>query len=354
VTMTPFLAVVMGAALVLYVLLAGADYGAGFWDLLAFGPLKEEQKGLIADAISPIWEANHVWLIFIFVLLFAGFPRAFGAIMIALYVPISLMLLGIVLRGASFVFRAYSTVNSDLQRTYAYLFSASSSFTPIFAGMVLASLSDDRVVVVHDESLSGYVFNWLNPFSLAVGLFTLALCAYLAATYLTVEAPSPELRQAFRHRALAAGSISGVLAVEVFILANRYADGLRAALVHNRLALFAEAVAMISLLVGLTVLSKDHVRFARLMVALFAASIVTSWVAAQYPYLARPDMTVFNSAQSENVVRDVLYASIAGAVILFPSLALLLYVFKDQRKQPRFVAMSPVVGLAKSATSPSE
>ena len=352
-TMTPLLAAVMGAALVLYVLLGGADYGAGFWNLLTFGPLREEQKGSIANAIRPIWEANHVWLIFIFVLLFAGFPRAFGAIMIALYVPISLVLLGIVLRGAAFVFQAYST-SSDVQRTYAFLFSASSSFTPMLAGIVLASLSDDRVVVVRDESLNGYVFNWLNLFSVAVGLLTLALCAYLAATYLAVEAPSPELRQAFRRRAFASGSISGVLAVEVLILTNRYAHSLRAALLHNGLALFAEAVAVSSLIVGLVALYKDHLRFARLMVALFAASILTSWVAAQYPYLARPDMTIFNSALSENVVRDVLYVSIAGAVVLFPSLALLLYVFKDQRQQPLFVAMRPAATLAGSPTSHSE
>jgi cytochrome bd ubiquinol oxidase subunit II len=353
VTMAPLLAAVMGAALVLYVLLGGADYGAGFWDLLTFGSLKQAQKDLISNAIRPIWEANHVWLIFIFVLLFSGFPRAFGAIMTALFIPISLMLLGIVLRGAAFVFRAYST-NSEVQRTYAFLFSASSSFTPIFGGMALASLSDDRIAVVRDESLNGYVLNWLNPFSLAIGLFTLALCAYLAATYLAVEAPSPGLSQAFRRRALAAGSISGVLVLGVLILTHRYAQGLRAGLLHNGLALFAEAVAMISLIVGLTALSKNHVRFARLMVALFAASIVTSWVAAQYPYLARPDMTIFNSALAENVVRDVLYASIAGAVVLFPSLALLLYVFKEQRKQPLFVAMRPAAGLAKSPTSPSE
>jgi len=352
--MTPLLAAVMGAALVVYVLLGGADYGAGFWDLLSAGPLKEAQKSLIANAIRPIWEANHVWLIFIFVLLFAGFPRAFGTIMIALYIPISLMLLGIVLRGAAFVFRAYTTLNSDVQRTYAFLFSASSSFTPIFAGMVLASLSDDRVFVARDESLNGYVFNWLNPFSLFLGLFTLALFAYLAATYLAVEAASPGLRQAFRHRAFGAGSISGVLAAEVFILSNRYAHGLRSGLLHSGLAHFAEAVAVISLIVGLAAVSKDHVRLARLMVALFAASIVTSWAAAQYPYLARPDMTIFNSALSENVVRDVLYASIAGALVLFPSLALLLYVFKDQRKQPLFVAMRPAAALADSPTSPSE
>ena len=232
--------------------------------------------------------------------------------------------------------------NSDMQRTYAYLFSASSSFTPIFAGIVLASLSDDRVLVARDESLNGYIFNWLNPFSLFVGLFTLALFAYLAATYLSVEAPNRELRLTFRRRAFAAGSICGVLGVEIFILTKRYAQGLRAGLLHNGLAHCAEAGAVISLIVGLVALSRDHVRFARLMAVLFAVSIVTGWAAAQYPYLARPDMTVFNSALSENVVRDILLALIAGALVLFPSLALLLFVFKDQRRQSVYNATQTV------------
>jgi len=354
VTMTVLLAAVMAGSLVLYVLFGGADYGAGFWDLLSGGPLKEEQKSLIGNAIRPIWEANHVWLILILVLLFAGFPRAFGAIMIALYVPLFLMLLGIVLRGSSFVFRAYSTVNSSMQRTYAYLFSASSSFFPIFAGILVASLSDDRVLVARDESLNGYVFNWLNPFSFSVGLLTLALFAYLAATYLTVEAPGRELRQVFSRRAFATGLATAGLAVGVFILTERYAQGLRAGLLRNDLARCAEAVAAISLIVGLAALSRDRIRLARLMAALFAASIVTGWAAAQYPYLARPDLTVFNSFQSENVVRDVFFASIAGALVLFPSLAILLYVFKDQRKQSLFVAMRPAAAPAEPLISPSE
>src|ERR1700761_1928725 len=166
-TMTTFLAAVMVCSLVLYVVLAGADYGAGFWDLLSGGLRKDEQKDLIDNAIRTIWEANHVWLILILVLLFAGFPRAFGAIMIALYVPILLMLLGIVLRGSAFVFRAYATTSSKMQRTCAYIFSAASSFTPIFAGIVLASLSDDRVFVSSDVSVNGHLFNWLTTFSVS-------------------------------------------------------------------------------------------------------------------------------------------------------------------------------------------
>lgn len=332
-TIAPLLAGVMIAALVLYVLLAGADYGAGFWDLLSRGSLKEEQKKLIANAIRPIWEANHVWLILIFVLLFAGFPRAFGAIMIALYVPILLMLLGIVLRGSSFVFRAYATVNSRMQRTCAYVFSASSSFTPIFAGMVLASLSDDHLLVARDESLNGYLLNWLNPFSISIGLFTLALYAYLAATYLAVESPGRDLRRSFSRRALVAGLVSAGFAVTAFMLTGRYARALGTGLMHNNLAHCAELAVGISFLGGLAALFKDRTRVARTMAALFAACIVTGWAAAQYPYLARPDLTIFNSALSEVVIRDVFFASIAGAVLLFPSLALLLYVFKDQRRQ---------------------
>jgi cytochrome d ubiquinol oxidase subunit II len=332
------LAVVMVGSLVLYVLLGGADYGAGIWDLLSGGPLKEEQKNLIANAIRPIWEANHVWLILILVLLFAGFPRAFGAIMIALYVPIVLMVLGIVLRGSSFVFRAYSTVNSEMQRTCAYVFSTSSSVTPIFAGIVLASLSDDHVVVAGDESLNGYVFSWLNPFSLCVGLFTLALFAYLAATYLTFEAPSQKLREAFRQRAFAAGLITACFAVGSFVLTEWYARGLRDGLLHNGFAICAETASVVSLIVGELAIYRNRVGRARWMAAIFAASVVIGWASAQYPYISRPYLTITNSVLSENVIRDVFLASIAGAVLLFPSLGLLLYVFKDQRRQRTIAA----------------
>jgi cytochrome d ubiquinol oxidase subunit II len=340
--MTFLLAVVMVGSLALYVLFGGADYGAGFWDLLSGGPLKEQQRNLIASAIRPIWEANHVWLILIVVLLFAGFPRAFGAIMIALYVPILLMVMGIVLRGSSFVFRAYSTVNSEMQRSCAYVFSASSSFTPIFAGIVLASLSDDRVLVVGDESLNGYIFNWLNPFSLCVGLFTLALFAYLAATYLMVEAPSQELRKVFRRRAFSAGLIAACFAVGCFMLTEWYARGLRAGLLHSGFAICAVTASVVSLIVGELAIYRNRVGRARWMAAIFAASVVIGWASAQYPYISRPYLTITNSVLSENVIRDVFLASIAGAVLLFPSLGLLLYVFKDQRRQRTIAASQKI------------
>src|SRR5262249_1297795 len=154
---------------------------------------------LIANAIRPIWEANHVWIIFVLVLLFSGFPRAFGTIMVALFIPILVALLGVVLRGSSFVFRAYSTTDSRMQRPYVYVFSGESFFPPLFPGIVLGALSTGHVHVADDVSMNGYVSSWLNPFLIAAGTSTLVLFSYLAATYLAVEAPTRQLRENFRN-----------------------------------------------------------------------------------------------------------------------------------------------------------
>ena len=351
-TPTLLLSAIIAVSLTLYALLAGADYGAGVWDLLSRGPLKEEQKELIANAIRPIWEANHVWLILILVLLFSGFPKAFGVIMVALFIPILLMLLGIVLRGSSFVFRAYSTADSRMQRTWAYVFSAASCFTPFFLGIVLGSLSTGCVVVVDDVSANGYVLSWLNPFTIAVGMFTLVLFAYLAAAYLTVEAPTQQLRESFRNRSIGAGLIAGCLEVLAFVLAAWYARDLRDSLLHNVLARDAVIAAAIALITGVVALYKERFGLARIMAAAHTSAVAIGWAAAQYPYIVRPDMTIFNSVSSEITIRYVVLASLAGAFVLFPSLALLLYVFKDQRKQTPHIVMPPAAALAK--TSPAQ
>ena len=351
-TLTELLAAIIAVSLALYAILAGADYGAGVWDLLSSGPLKREQNELIANAIRPIWEANHVWLILILVLLFSGFPRAFGAIMVALFIPMLLMLLGIVLRGSSFVFRAYSTTDSRMQRTWAYVFSAASCFTPFFLGVVLGSLSAGNVVVVDDVSVNGYVLSWLSPFPIAVGLFTLALFAYLAAAYLAVEAPTQQLRESFRNRGIGAGLIAGCLELMAITLAGSYATGLRDSLLHNALARGAVIAAAIALIVGVVALFKNRFRLARMMAGAHASAVAIGWAAAEYPYIVRPDMTIFNSGSSDVTVRYVVLASLAGAFVLFPSLALLLYVFKDHRKQPPHIVMPPGPAFAK--TSPTQ
>src|ERR1044071_7345089 len=135
----------MIASLVLCALLGGADYGGGVWDLFAFGRRAREQRALIADAISPVWEANHVWLILVIVVLFTAFPPAFAAIATALHIPITLLLIGIVLRGTAFTFRTYDVQRDDVQRRWSLVFSIASIITPKLLGTILGAIENTRL-----------------------------------------------------------------------------------------------------------------------------------------------------------------------------------------------------------------
>src|SRR6201997_3204592 len=221
------LAGVMLAALVIYSLLGGADYGAGFWDLLCSGPRQQDQRDLIARAIQPVWEANHIWLILIVVLMFSGFPAAFGGICIGLAVPLFLILLGIVLRGSSYVFRAYFTGSVRTQLYWGKVFSISSSITPLFLGIVIGAISSNAVLVKDGVSDNGFLRTWFHPFPLIVGVLSLSLFAYLSACYLTIETDDPALQNDFRHRALFSGFVSMLVAFATYVLAGNFALEIR-------------------------------------------------------------------------------------------------------------------------------
>src|SRR5437868_3670654 len=166
-----------------YVLLGGADFGGGVWDLLARGERAGAHRKLIARAIGPIWEANHVWLILALVILFTAFPPAFATIDTALHVPLSLMLLGVVLRGAAFTFRAYDREEESVQRAWGRAFAIASVVTPVLLGANVGALMSGEIQVVDGEVRSGFVASWLAPFPLSVGALCLALFAWLAAVY---------------------------------------------------------------------------------------------------------------------------------------------------------------------------
>src|SRR5439155_12740417 len=173
-SLTFLLGLIMAGALTAYALLAGADYGGGVWDLLATGPSASRQRATIARAIGPVWEANHVWLILAVTVLFTGFPPAFAWLGTTLHLPIMLALVGIVLRGSAFVFRAYGP--SSQEDRWGRLFAVASVLTPVLLGVLVGTITEGASAL------------WLTPFSVSVGLFTLTLFAYLAAVYLTLEA----------------------------------------------------------------------------------------------------------------------------------------------------------------------
>ena len=327
--MTPadLLGGVILASLVLYALLGGADFGGGIWDLLASGPRRREQRELVEHAIGPIWEANHVWLILVVVVLFTGFPAAFAAISIALFVPLVLLLLGIVLRGAAFTFRTYDVREDRVQARWGLVFSGSSVLAPVVLGVVVGALSSGRLRVAADGAEP---FAWVAPFPLSVGLFAAALFVYLAATYLAVEAQGL-LREDFRHRAVASGVAVFLCAALSGALSWREAplvfEGLtrRPWSVPFHVATGAAAVAAFGLL------ATRRVRAARAAAAVQVALVVLGWGASQYPYVLVPDLTLASASGPRATQVALLWALGGGAFLLFPSLYVLFRVFKGER-----------------------
>lgn len=321
---------VMIASLVLYALLGGADYGGGVWDLFATGTRAREQRALIANAISPVWEANHVWLILVLVILFTAFPPAFAAIATALHIPITLLLIGIVLRGTAFTFRTYDVQRDDVQRRWSLIFSIASVITPILLGTILGAIASGTIRVVNGNVTSGFFNSWLAPFPIAVGFFALALFAFVAAVYLTVEAPEQKLQEDFRLRALAAGVAVGLLALTVFVLAKTGAPTVRAGISRSWWALglhFFTAVFAIGAFVSL--LTKRY-RTARICAAAQTTLILLGWAFAQFPHLVEPDITISSAAAPQITLQLLLGALAAGAILLFPSYYYLFRIFKAE------------------------
>src|SRR6266516_2058605 len=212
------------ASLIVYALMGGADFGGGIWSLLAFGVRAQRQREAIADAIAPIWEANHVWLTLVIVLLFTGFPGAFATIMTALNIPMTVMLLGIVLRGSAFVFRKYDV---EKERRWSGVFGMASFLTPFFRGMILGALTTGQIRVEQGRLLTGFMAGWLTPFALSCGMFALGLFAFLAATYLTLDTrDEPDLQEDFRRRSLWSGLALAPIALVVFLTSRQGAPAM--------------------------------------------------------------------------------------------------------------------------------
>jgi cytochrome bd ubiquinol oxidase subunit II len=298
------------------------------WDLLAWGPRRKQQRELIAEAIAPIWEANHVWLIIVIVILFTAFPPAFAAIATALHIPLTLMLIGIVLRGAAFTFRSYDKQTDNVQRRWGSVFAIASLVTPILLGVVVGAIAAGRIRLERGFVRTGFVRSWLAPFPLAVGLFALALFAFLAAVYLTVEARDAALREDFRARALAAALVVGLLALVVFLLSAAGAPLIRARLSQSWWTWPLQIITAVCAVSAIYALWTRRWQWARVSAAAQVTLILWGWGAAQFPYLVVPDLTIHNTAGAPLTLRLVTGVLLVGVLLLFPSFYYLFRVFK--------------------------
>jgi cytochrome bd ubiquinol oxidase subunit II len=318
--------------LTLYVLLGGADFGGGVWDLFARGERAEEQRRLIASAIGPVWEANHVWLIFVLTGLLSAFPAVFADLSVALYLPFSLALVGIVLRGSAFAFRSHGERESAWQTSWTRVFGIASIVTPFVLGAAAASIASGRIRVRDGVVEADLVGAWTSPLSLFAGLFAVAICAYLAAMYLTVEAvqrDERELERDFRGRALAAGAIAGTLAAAGLLLVRSQAPVLWGGMVDAGLA-FA-LVSSVGGVASLVAVWLRRYRPARAGAIVAVASVLFGWGISQWPYLIVPDVTVSDAAAPAATLRVVAIGFAIGGAVLAPSLYLLFRIFKLER-----------------------
>ena len=323
----------MVVALNAYVLLGGADFGGGVWDLLARGPRQAAQRDLVAHAIGPVWEANHVWLILVIVLLFTCFPAAFARLAVALNLPLTGVLLGIVLRGSAFAFRGYGGDRDVVQRRWGRVFAIASLVTPILLGMTAGAIASgtlgDGGRGTGDGYFPAYVATWLTPFTILVGLFTLACFAFLAAVYLTLEAPVGPLREDFRGKALGAGVAVFVTAALALLLAQSGAPRVRAGLMQTSWALPFQLVTGLAAVTALAALWARRYALARVAAAAQVSLIVWGWAWSQFPYVVPPDLDIATTAAPVATLRLVLVALVLGALVLLPSLFYLFRVFKS-------------------------
>lgn len=339
-----FAALVIGATC--YLLFGGADFGAGLWHLAGTRGGGRD-RAIVEHAVGPVWEANHVWLIFVLVLGWTAFPAAFAAVSAAAWVPLSLAMLGIVVRGAAFAFRkalasteatategaetaatgeaAHTTPGEARPRSrgdfFGPAFAFSSLLTAYFLGTVAGGIA------------TGRPGDWTSPTAAYSGTLTAGLCAYLAAVYLTSDARrlnEDAAAERFRRRALVAGCAVGALALAGPLVLTADAPGLSGAIVRRALPLVAVSAA--AGIVSLLLLARRRYTAVRITAALAVATIPWGWVAARYPLVLPPSLTVDGAAAGPAVLRAVLAALGVGALLLIPSFGWLYALF--QRAHP--------------------
>ncbi|HWT89725.1 MAG TPA: cytochrome d ubiquinol oxidase subunit II [Solirubrobacterales bacterium] len=304
-----------------YALFGGADFGGGFWDLVAGGPERGQRpRDAIQRSLTPVWEANHVWLIFVLVILWTAFPPAFKAVMTTLYVPIALAALGIVLRGAGFAFRK-SIVGLRGRRAMGATFAISSLLTPFFMGTVIGAIAAGNVPA---DGNGDPFSSWLQPLPLLIGAMFVATGAYLAAVFLVGDSRrtgDEEIERYFERRALGAAVVAGTFAVT-----GLFALHAEARYVFDRLVDQGLPLVVLSLLCGaalLPVLLRGGRRLLRPLAAGAVVAVIWGWGVAQFPYLLPESLRIDQAAAPDATMTMIFIVFAAAAVVVLPSLALL-------------------------------
>ena len=327
--MTEIIFAIMAISLLLYVLLGGADFGGGILELFTKG----KASGIVARAIAPVWEANHMWLILVVVILFVGFPLVYTTILTALHIPVLLTLIGIILRGSAFTFRHYDIEEEKPKAIYSAIFRYSSLITTFFFGVTVGGIILGNISTDYREGfLRIYIHPWFNLFCFSMGIFLVILFAFLANIYTIGETKDEQHTRRFTRLAKRLIVLLVLAGALVFTTAEIYGHSLFSEFYHSPVSMGAVLLATLALPLLWVNLNKRKRNLIRFIAGFQTTMIVLGWFAIQFPVLIRINdgnhVTLQNSSAPEQTQFYLLIALVVGVIIIFPSMWYLYKTFK--------------------------
>ncbi len=321
-------------SVLLYIVLGGADFGAGILELFTSSKNRSRTRKTLYHAIGPIWEANHMWLIIAVVILFVGFPVIYTEMSIYLHIPLLIMLVGIIARGTAFVFRHYDAVRDDMQKIYNRVYILSSLVTPLFLGIIAGSVISGHINPKANTFIEAYVYSWLNLFSIGVGFFVVALCGFLASVYLIGESLSEEDKQRFITKAKWMNIAAVVCGALVFIAAEIDEIPLLARIFYNPIGLGAVIAASVSLIILWYLIIKGKSLILRPLAAFQVTMILLAIGYAHFPDFiiiqGGKNLSLFENEAPYKTLSALAWALLIGSVFILPALFYLYYSFQKR------------------------
>jgi cytochrome d ubiquinol oxidase subunit II len=315
----------------LYCLLGGADFGAGIIELFA-GSNKDKIKALVSNAMAPIWEANHMWVIITVVILFMGFPAIYTQVSISLYIPLILLLIGVILRGTAFTFRHYDAVHDESQVVYSRIFAVSSLLVSFFFGLIIGAIVSGKITTAPSDFYEGYLHPWINLFSISTGIFICSLFVFIASVYLISETTEKELRELIIKKTRLATLIMVISGAMVFIFSYIENVDFAERFFNHPVSIIIILLATLTLPVLWKILGKGLIWPSRILAGVQLFFILTAFYFIYFPEViilkTGDNITLFNAAAPDATLTQLGWALIIGSFLIFPTLFYLYKVFK--------------------------
>ena len=326
--------VFLWTSILLYLLLGGADYGAGIIELFTSKKNRSITRDTLYSAIGPIWEANHMWLIIAIVILFGGFPTIYTTMSINLHIPLTIMLLGIIARGTAFTFRHYDAIEDDMQKLYNPIFEYSSFITPFFLGIIAGSAVSGHIDPQANTFLEAYIFSWLHWFAVAVGLFTVTICGFLASVYLIGEADNDQDRLRFAHKAQFFNIAAVVCGILVFVASIVDHIPLLEWVFGNWVGRIAILSATLSLVLMWYLLYKGKLTLLRPLAGFQVTMILLTTTYRHFPNIVILKnggyLSLLEHSGQEKTMYTLGMALLLGSIFILPALFYLIYSFQKK------------------------